>query len=67
MGSPAILLVADLFHPIDGLSVELFLNGDMRHTRGCPGPMPMFLTWRDPDNIALPDFLDLAAPLLPSR
>jgi hypothetical protein len=49
----------------------MFLNGDMRHTRGCRGSMPVFLTRRDPDNITLPDFLDLTAPLLnpagPSR
>jgi hypothetical protein len=30
---PAILLVADLFHPFDDLTVELFLNGDV-HTSG---------------------------------
>ena len=42
----------------------MFLNGDMRHTRVCRGPMPVFLTGRDPDNITLPDFLDWTAPLL---
>jgi hypothetical protein len=31
--SLAILVVGDLFHPIDELAVERFLNGDMRH--GC--------------------------------
>ena len=64
MGSPAVLLVADLFHPVGGFTVEMFLNGDMRHTRGCRGSMPVFLTRRDPDNITLLDFLDLTAPLL---
>ncbi len=58
------MLVADLFHPLDGFTVEMFLNGDMRHTRGCRGSMPVFLTRRDPDNITLPDFFDLTAPLL---
>src|SRR6266481_6958873 len=32
--SATVLLVADLFHPIDILAVERFRNGDMRH-RGC--------------------------------
>ena len=62
--SPAVLLVADLFHPVGGLAVETFHNGDVRHGRGCRGSMPVFLTRRDPDDIPLPDFLDLTAPLL---
>ena len=62
--SLAVLLVADLFHPLDHFAVELFLNGDMRHTGGCRGSMPVFLTRRDPDNITLPDFLNWTAPLL---
>ena len=28
-----VLFIADLFHPVHGLSVELFLNGDVRHRR----------------------------------
>jgi len=28
-----VLFVADLFHPVDDLSVELFLNGDVSHGR----------------------------------
>ena len=59
-----VLFVADLFHPLDSFTVEIFLNGDMRHTRGCRSSMPVFLTRRDPDDITLPDFLDLTAPLL---
>jgi len=35
------LFVAHLFHPVDDLTVELFLNGDMRHGRGRRGIMPM--------------------------
>jgi hypothetical protein len=35
--SPPILLVAHLLHPVDDVPVELFLNGDMRHGRGCRG------------------------------
>src|SRR6266705_745491 len=30
----SILFVADLFHPVDGLAVELFYNGDVCHRRG---------------------------------
>lgn len=46
-----VLLVADLFHPIHGFTVEPFLNGDVRHSCGCRGTVPMLLTWRDPDHI----------------
>lgn len=59
-----VLLVADLLHPVDGLSVELFLNRDVRHGRCWRGAMPMLLTRRDPDHVAGPNFLDRAAPAL---
>ena len=42
MGS--IVLIADLLHPVDGLSVELFLNRDVRHGRCWRSAMPMLLT-----------------------
>src|SRR5882724_1278643 len=29
-----ILFVADLLHPVDGLTVKVFQNGDVRHRRG---------------------------------
>ena len=58
------MLVTNLFHPHGAFTIEIFLNGDMRHARGCRGSMPVFLTRRDPDNITLPDFLYLTAPLL---
>jgi hypothetical protein len=35
MFSAAVLFIADFFHPIGGLPVALFLDGDMRH--GCGG------------------------------
>jgi len=38
-----ILVVADFFHPVDDVAVELFLNGDMRHARGRRGSMPVLL------------------------
>ena len=34
-----VLLGAFLFHPVDGLAVELFLNGDVCHGRGRHGAL----------------------------
>ena len=62
--------VFDEFYPVrlQLQNLEIFLNRHMRHTRGCRGSMPVFLTRRDPDNVTLPDFLDFTAPLLnPTR
>jgi hypothetical protein len=59
-----ILFVADLFHPVDNLTVDLFLNGNVRHGRGRCGPMPVLLTGRKPDHITWADFLDPTAPTL---
>src|SRR2546422_7354908 len=56
-----VLFVADLFHPVDNLPVELFLNGDVRHGRGWRSPMPVLLAGREPDHIAGPDLLDRPA------
>jgi hypothetical protein len=61
---PVVLLVADLFQPLDDLAVEMFLHGDMRHAGGCRGSMPALETRRDPHNITLPDLLDSTTPLL---
>src|SRR5260221_1016043 len=62
-----VLFVADLFHPVDDLAVELFLNGNMRHGRGSRGTMPMLLAWREPDHIAGVDLLNgTALPLDPT-
>src|SRR5438067_4990530 len=63
VGRP-VLFVADLLHPVDGLAVELFLDGDVRHGRGCRGAVPMLLTRREPDHVTWPDLLDRAAPAL---
>src|SRR5262250_2888093 len=56
-----VLLVTDLFHPVDNLTFELFLNGDVRHGRGRHGPMPVLLAGREPDHITGPDLLDRSA------
>src|SRR5438876_6076530 len=60
----AILLITDVFHPIDHLAVERFLNGDMRHCRRRRSAMPMFFARREPYYIARPNFLNRAAPTL---
>src|ERR1035441_206587 len=62
--SSLVLFVADLFHPVNGSAVELFLNGDVRHGRGCRGTVPMLFARRKPDHVARPDFFNRAAPTL---
>jgi hypothetical protein len=57
----AVLLAADLFHPVDNLTVELFLNGNVRHGRGGRGAMPVLFAGREPDHITGPDLLDRSA------
>ena len=65
--SVAVLFVAHVFQPIDDLTVELFLDGDMRHGRGRRGTVPMLLARRKPDHVTGMDFLDRAAlPLDPT-
>src|SRR5215831_14757885 len=59
--SPAVLLVRDFFHPIDGLAVERFLNGNVRHRRGWRRAVPVLLARRKPNDIARTDFLNAAA------
>src|SRR5438876_10468961 len=60
--SGLILFVADLFHPVGGLAVELFLNGDVRHGRSWRSAMPVFLSRRNPDHVSRTDFLDWTGP-----
>src|SRR6266566_42912 len=62
--SGLVLFVADLFHPVGGLAVETFLNGDMRHGRGWRGAVPVFLTRLEPDHVTRPNFLDRTTPAL---
>src|SRR5579859_8101955 len=59
-----ILFVIDVFHPVHNLTVELFLNGDVRHRCGWCGSMPMLLPGRKPYHITGPDFFDQATPTL---
>src|SRR5215211_5235546 len=60
----AVLLVTDLFHPVDRLAVVLLLDRDMGHGRCRRGAMPVLDAGRSPDNVARPDLLDRTAPLL---
>src|SRR5580698_378080 len=56
-----VFFVADLFHPVDNFTVELFLNGDVCHGSGGRGPMPVLLARREPDHVTWPDFLHRSA------
>src|SRR5579862_576502 len=58
------MFVADLFHPIDGLTVELFYNSDMRHRGGRGRAVLMLDAGRTPDYIPGPDFLFAPIPAL---
>ena len=53
-----------MFHPVDSLAIELFLNGDVAHSRDFGGAVPVLFTGRKPDHIARPDFLNGPAPTL---
>jgi hypothetical protein len=52
-----VLFVGHLFHPIDHLAIEVFLNSDMCHRGGGRSPMPVLLAGRNPDHIARANFL----------
>src|SRR4051794_12411417 len=62
--SPAVLLVAHVFEPIDDLAVERLLDGDVRHGRRRRGPVPVPHAGREPDHVAGVDLLDRAPFLL---
>src|SRR5258706_8011483 len=60
----SILLVADLFQPIDVPAVDGFLDGDVTHPGGRRGSMPVLHSGRNAHYIARPDLLKRAAPAL---
>jgi len=59
-----VLIFTDVFHPVDNLTIELFLDGNVRHGRCWRGTVPMFLIWRKPDDVTRSNFFDRAAPAL---
>jgi hypothetical protein len=58
------LLVAHLFQPIDGFTVELFLDREMCHRCRWTGSVPVFFSRRKPDDVTRPDLFDRAAQAL---
>src|SRR5438128_2729251 len=56
-GSPAILRVAHVLHPLDDLAVLLLLDGDVRHGGGGGGSVPVLFAGREPDHVAGMDLL----------
>src|SRR5277367_5526383 len=57
----SVLAVVDLFHPVDVLAVQRFLNGDVRHRCGRRRSMPVLLARRKPDHITRTDLFDRLA------
>src|SRR6266487_4323361 len=64
LSSSPVLLVADPFHPVDGLAVEPLLDGDVRHRRRRRRTVPVLFVGRKPDDIAGVNFLDAPTPNL---
>src|SRR5882757_4455030 len=60
----AILFIADIFHPVHIPAVNEFLNGDMAHSVGRGGAVPMLHTRRRPDHITRPYLPLVAIPFL---
>lgn len=59
--SAAILRVADMFEPVDGLAVQHLLDRDMGHGGGRRGAVPVLFIGREPDHVAGPDLLHRSA------
>ncbi len=57
----AVLLVADLLHPVDNFAVFRLGNGDMCHRRGRGCAVPVLFARSEPDHVARTDFLDRTA------
>jgi len=53
-----VLVVADVFHPLDCLAVESLLNCDVLHGGRVGCPMPVFLAGLEPNDVSRPYFLD---------
>src|SRR5215212_938010 len=65
MASPSsVLLVGDVFEPIHGLAVELFLHGDVRHRGGCRRAMPVLFSGGEPHDVTGANLFNGSAPAL---
>ena len=56
-----VLLVGNMLQPVDCPSIELFLDGDVRHGGGWRPSVPVLFARREPDHVAGTDFLDRSA------
>src|SRR5687767_2943579 len=63
-GASVVLLRGDVFQPVHRLTIELFLDRDVRHRRSRRCPMPMLLPWCNPHDVARPNLLDGPTPAL---
>lgn len=61
---PVVLVVGDLLEPIDSLSVERLLDGDVRHRRRRRCAVPVLLVRIHHDHVARTDLFDRTAPAL---
>src|SRR3982750_2331658 len=65
MPSPSsVLLVGDVFEPIDGLAIELLLHGDVRHRRGRRRAVPVLFARGEPHHVAGANLFNGSAPAL---
>ena len=52
------MFVGDFFHPVGGLAVEHFDDGDVGHGREGCGAVPMLFARLEPDDVTRSNFLD---------
>src|SRR5438876_4178418 len=58
----SVLLVGDVFEPIDGLAIEVLLHGDVRHRRCWRRAMPVLFARRKPHDVARANLFNGSAP-----
>src|ERR1043165_2565106 len=65
MASPSsVLLVGDVFEPVDGLAIELLLHGDVGHRRGWRRPVPVLFARGKPHDVTGANLFHGSAPAL---